>query len=160
MANKPEEFPVFTPLDGLTLQQSLKRFSELLQKEFVILIGGNPDDLMVSEESLYEIFTRIEQRRIYFHVYHDINMGELNEGALLCFWIIKLSPFKHKIYQNSRVNARIALSIFMRTLRLYAAKTKMKVRFTPKFLKNLYYAFIYRDLSKEAIMALAEGLLY
>jgi hypothetical protein len=36
----------------------------------------------------------------------------------------------------------------------------MKVNATPKFLKNLYYAFIHRDLSKEAIMALAEGLLY
>jgi hypothetical protein len=43
MANKPEEFPVFTPLDGPMLQNSLKRFSELIQKEFVILIGGQPE---------------------------------------------------------------------------------------------------------------------
>jgi hypothetical protein len=160
MANKPGEFPVFTPLDGPTLQHSLERFSKLLQKEFVVLIGGNPDDLLVSDESLYEIFTRIEQRRVYFHIYHNIDMGELNEGALLCFWILKLSPFKHRIHQNSRINAKIALSIFIRTLKIYATKTNKKINFTPKFLRNLYYAFIHRDLSKEAIMALAEGFVY
>jgi len=41
-----------------------------------------------------------------------------------------------------------------------AAKTNRKVNLNRELLKNTFYAFRYRDLSKEAIMALAESFLY
>jgi len=41
-----------------------------------------------------------------------------------------------------------------------AAKTEKKVNVTRDLLNNTIYAFRYRDLSKEAIMALGESLLY
>jgi len=51
-------------------------------------------NIIVHEDTLLEIFDRIEKRRIYFHIFYDgCKMGELNEGALMCFWIIKLCPF-------------------------------------------------------------------
>jgi len=56
----------------------------------------------------------------------------------------------------------MSLSIFMNMLYYEAAhsKTKRKVNIKSDLLTNTLYAFKYRDLSKEAIMAIAESLLY
>jgi hypothetical protein len=87
-------------------------------------------------------------------------MGELNEGALMCFWILKLTPFTSPKISTSILNARIALSIFFKML-FYVAQTKnKKVNSTKQIIDDLFYAFCYRDLSKEAIMAIAESLVY
>jgi len=50
----------------------------------------------------------------------------------------------------------------MNILHYEAAKSKIKRKVNVKsdLLTNTLYAFTYRDLSKEAIMAIAESLLY
>jgi hypothetical protein len=161
MANKPAEFPVFSPLDPMTLQNMMAKFPQYLQNIASVLNINNPDDLEVSQEALFDIFTRVEQRRIYFHVFHNgLQMGELNEGSLFCFWILKLAPFRHRIYRNDSVNAKIALCLFINCLKYYANKNKLNTNLTQHIIEDMYYAFIYRDLSKESIMALAESLIY
>jgi hypothetical protein len=40
-----------------------------------------------------------------------------------------------------------------------AEKTNKKVNLTPSLNDDLYYSFRFRDLSKEAIMALAESMI-
>jgi hypothetical protein len=118
-------------------------------------------EIMVNQEALYEILTRVEKRRVYFHIYYNkLKMGERNEGALICFWILKLMPFKHEIIPNALLNTKIAYTFFINMLFYEAAKTNRKVNVKSELLKNTLYAFQYRDLSKEAIMAMAESLLY
>jgi hypothetical protein len=97
MANKPHEFPKFTSLDQETIQKLMSKIPQYLQNDNVRIALGidNLNDLLVDQEALYEIILRVEMRRVYFHIYHPIEMGELNEGALICFWILKLMPFKH-----------------------------------------------------------------
>jgi len=89
-------------------------------------------------------------------------MGERNEGALIYIWILKLMPFRHNIIPNSELNIKIVYTFFMNMLYYEAAnsKVKRKVNVKSDLLTNTLYAFAYRDLSKEAIMALAESLLY
>jgi hypothetical protein len=78
----------------------------------------------------------------------------------MCFWILKLMPFTSSKITTGALNARIALSIFFKTL-FYVAKMKnKKVNSTKQITDDLYYAFRFRDLSKEAIMALAESMVY
>jgi hypothetical protein len=158
MANKPREFPTFTPPDKETIENLLSKLNSYLSG-FVAASGIS--DLSTQDLILYDIFERIEKRRIYFHIfYNGCEMGELNEGALMCFWILKLMPFTSSKVTTGTLNARIALSIFFKTL-FYVAKTKnKKVNSTKQITDDLFYAFRFRDLSKEAVMALAESLIY
>jgi hypothetical protein len=158
MANKPHEFPMFSPLDKETIKSLLSKLNSYVSG-FVSISGIS--DLSTQDIILYDIFERIEKRRIYFYIfYNGCEMGELNEGALLCFWVLKLMPFTSSEIPTSALNARIALSIFFKML-FYVAQTKnKKVNSTKQIMDDLFYAFCYRDLSKEAIMAIAGSLIY
>jgi hypothetical protein len=159
MANKIEEFPIFTPLDKTTVQNMLAKIISYLHNISDILkINHNKID--TSMDTMYEIIERIEKRRIYFHIfYNGCKMGELNEGALMCFWIIKLTPFHFEGISNNILNARIALCLFMNVLHYHTQKENIKLNITEKMVNDIYYAFRFRDLSKEAIMILAESLI-
>jgi len=161
MANKPEEFLTFTPLDSATMKRLMEKIPQYLQNIASVLEIKSPAEIIVNPETLCEILTRVEKRRVYFHVYHNgLKMGELNEGALICFWILKLMPFKHAAIPNALLNTKIAYTFLINILYSQAAKTKKKVNIKSELMNNTLYAFRYRDLSKEAIMALAESLLY
>jgi len=65
-------------------------------------------------------------RRVYFHIYHPIEMDELNEGALICFWILKLMPFKHEKISTALLNTKIAYTLFINMLFYSSRKNKEK----------------------------------
>ena len=160
MANKPEEFPTFTPLDPATAERLMKKIPQYLHNITAVLRIDKLNDLLVDQEALYEIITRVEMRRVYFHIYHSpIEMGELNEGALICFWILKLMPFRYDEISTSLLNSKIAYILFNNVLFYVAKKTGKRVNVKKAIMDHLLYAFRYRDLSKEAIMALGESLL-
>jgi len=161
MAYKPEDFPLFTPPDSATV----KAWADKLQRYFHNVVAAlgieKRSDVKANRSALYEIYTRIEKRRVYFHIYHNgMEMGEINEGALLCFWILKLMPYQAKGIQTSLLNTKIAYIAFVNLLHYVASKTNRKVNIKKMLMDNVLYAFQYRDLSKEAIMALAESHLY
>jgi hypothetical protein len=162
-ASKPEEFPVYSQPDSAIMQRLMNKIPQFLQNIAAVLQIKSPDEILVCQETLYEILTRVEKRRVYFHIYYDgKKLGERNEGALICFWILKLMPFKHDTIPTSTLNIKIAYTFFMNMLYYEAANSKIKRKVNVKsdLLDNTLYAFAYRDLSKEAIMAMAESLLY
>jgi len=164
MAYKPEEFPQFTPPPSSMVEAWLNKLRDYFLHNVVTALNiQNRSDLKFSRSVLYEIFTRIEKRRVYFHIYHNgMEMGELNEGALLCFWILKLMPFQMKGVSASVLNTKVAYIIFVNLLHYVAngSKPKLHVNIKKKLMDDLLYAFQYRDLSKEAIMAIAESYLF
>jgi hypothetical protein len=107
-----------------------------------------------------EIIERVEKRRIYFHIFHDkCKMGELNEASLICFWMLKLCPFSCSDIDTNELNAKIALCFLTNIVYYYQIKaTGRKFSISQQLLKEAYYAFRFRDLSKEAIMLLATSL--
>jgi len=160
-ASKPEEFPIYSQPDSATMQQLMNKIPQFLHNIAAVLQIKSPNEILVCQETLYEILTRVEKRRVYFHIYYDgKKLGERNEGALICFWILKLMPFKHDTIPTSTLNVKIAYTFFINMLYYEAAHSKRKVNVKSDLLTNTLYAFKYRDLSKEAIMAMAESLLY
>ena len=156
MANTPEEFPVFTKLDKRQLTLLSSKFNFYL-KDFEINQGIT--GIMPDPSVLIEICERIEKRRVYFHIFYNCKMGELNEGSLMCFWIIKLMPFSHKSIPANELNAKIALYLLNNMLLYHARKNNKKVNISDSINQNLYYSFRFRDISKEAIMALSESMI-
>jgi hypothetical protein len=107
---------------------------------------------------LIEAFERVEKRRVYFHVfYKGCKMGELNEGALLSSWIAKLQPFYHPNLDSIKLNAKIAVCLFVNMILFYSKNTKQGRKIPSDFVNDLYYSFLYRDISKESLMLLAKS---
>ena len=161
-SNKPCDFPIFLPLESSEIKRTIEETVPKLLQNIVQILGiENQPKICVDYETMFEIVSRVEKRRVYFHIFYDgTQMGELNEGALICFWILKLMPFKHSTIANSTLNAKIAYSFLLNLLFYIASKTGKRVNVKKAVMEQILYAFKYRDLSKEAIMALAESLLY
>ena len=157
MANKTNEFPVFTHIDKNTVNVMASKIIKLLGNLSTVL-GINTTKIIKSDDVLIEIIERIEKRRFYFHVFHDgCKMGELNEGALLCFWIVKLHPFYHPRINSNTLNTKIAICLFTNAIYYYTKKSKKERKISEQFINDLYYSLIYRDISKESLMVLAES---
>jgi len=117
--------------------------------------------LSVSSECIASIIDLVERRRVYFHVFHGLEMSEWNEAVLYCFWIAKLQPFSDvpqpnaKSRQSNDVNAAIAVRLLCRVannIRRQNGKAKLE----NINISNLIHSFRYRDISKESVMSLLE----
>jgi hypothetical protein len=109
------------------------------------------------------ICEKVWQRHVYFEVFHNPNgVDELKETSLFCFWILKLHPFyweKEKDMMNYRLNSIIAFLVFSNGLNLYAKEKGWKVNNDSEIYNDIVYSFMYKDLSKEAIMDMARCLI-
>jgi len=123
-------------------------------------IGVCYENVRYSKKRLRYIVDMVERRRVYFHVYHNgMEMGELNEGCLLCFWLLKLYPFFDREDSDCNVNLVFALKLFTDAVSYVAAKNGRVANYTEDTIDHLIHAFTFRDLSKEAVMALAVSLI-
>ena len=157
MANKPKDFPMFTCLDKTSIDQMAGKIIKYLGN-LSSFLGIDTAEIIMHDDVLIEIIERIEKRRIYFHIfYNGCELGELNEGALLCFWIVKLHPFYHPKINSNILNAKIALCLFTNAIYYHSEKTKMIKKIPKHFINDLYYSLLYRDISKESLMILAES---
>lgn len=152
-------YPLYVPL---TPAERYERFYEITGRlrEYADKAGTfNYADLLCREKVLFDIIERVEKRRVYFRVFHGITISEQNETSLYCFWIAKLAPFVDRKNPDHPVNALFASFLFLRMIDEICYKTRRPVAIDRQYAENLVYAFIYRDLSKEAIMAMAEAML-
>jgi len=164
LTNDIKEFPGFSEINKEMSDQMLEKLNYLLAG-FSSKSGIQEGEIRYSNDILVKIFERIEKRRIYFHVfYRGCKLGELNEGALLCFWIAKLQPFHHPMKDSCILNASIASYVFAKTIELHqelqkrAGKQEVR-KVSDRFIRKLGYSLVYRDISKESLMLLAESFL-
>ena len=139
MANKPVEFPVFSAIPADVLENIaivfIKRVKIISEKVY-----GNKtaSKLKYDTDIIKDIITRIEKRRTYFHIYHNATkMGEVNEIALVCFWIIKLMPFKHNNILNANLNIKLAYTLMIEILSFIAEKKGKKIIIENQQQRNL-----------------------
>jgi hypothetical protein len=130
----------------------------------------NPDFIGYDKARFFCVIDMVQKRKLYFHIFHsDIEnpMGELNELCLYVFWILKLRPFYHKHDLSNDVNLKLAMTLFIQSLYYIIKKLRRKGLwtkdpnqvFTYKSSKHIFHAFKYQDISKEAIMLLAESMI-
>jgi hypothetical protein len=155
----PKDFPVFGVLDKASY---IAKRSDLLRAVLHVSreLGIDRHTVRYSLDRIDNIVDLVQRRRVYFHVFHGgMDMGELNEACLICFWILKLNPFQDATDPNHNVNLIFALALFTRAINYTAEKRGHEPNLTENTVSHLIHAFIYRDLSKEAIMAIAESLI-
>jgi hypothetical protein len=119
----------------------------------------NVSDIECRKDVIFDIIERVAMRRVYFYVFHNKKMSEQNAIAHYCFWILKLAPLFNKQCPNQHINTLLAIFLFVNMLKRVGRAKNKSVVFNHKFVQNIAYAFVYRDVSKEAIMAIADALL-
>jgi len=157
---EPGDYPCF----GKIPREKIKTKANTLAGWIWSNNSAIPEWLSVSNSCIMDIIDLVERRRVYFHVFHKVDMSEWNEIALYCFWIVKLQPFfavpppNVKELQANEINARIAARIFINAVKKIR-KDKNKRNLEQLNLGNLIHALRYRDISKEALMAIFENLI-
>jgi len=152
------QYTQYVPLDNNELPIKLGELASIFTL-YLKTVGIDQNDVIANTDNILEIIERVEKRRVYFKIFHKIDMSERNEASLYCFWILKLSPFTNLKTPNHRINIAFAAFLFLRTVTYLCVQASHKVIISEDYLKDLLYAFAVRDLSKESIMALAETLL-
>jgi hypothetical protein len=156
------EFPIYGDLGEATCAQKEKDLLDRLQRWYTN-DGSDWTNVKYSKGRLRFVIDMVEKRRLYFHAFHGgMDMGELNEACLHCFWILKLYPFFDAAVPDIDVNRFFALELFTNAITYTANKRSPKgqANFGPHVMDHLLHAFRFRDLSKEAMMALAESLIF
>jgi hypothetical protein len=157
----PEDYPQFGILPEEIIAKKISSLAKWIW-------GDNQniprDKLAWSDSCLLKIIDLVERRRVYFHVYHKIDMSEWNKIALYCFWIAKLQPFfeiqtaNKMAREANEVNAIITVRIlYSMANRIRSELGRERIKWTNR--GNMIHAFRYRDMSKESIMALFEALI-
>lgn len=113
-----------------------------------------------------EIFIRVNKREDYYIIFHEETyLSEVRKVALIAFWLLKFKPFlitsdEGRDY-NLNINCGFAAYIMLSAVsedieREYKGEKILSI--DKEYLKKLRYAFKYWDLSKEAVMLIAETL--
>jgi len=168
MANKPEGFPTWSPLSFVEITALQRKFYDYYAG-VLKLLKLKESEIACDRDTLAEIITRVEKRRVYFWIYYsedgkNCKMSKCNETALYCYWIVKLKPFYKA--DDPCINEKIATFHFVHRLDRHVATENAKpggkaktLNISERFLKVLSYDLRYRDISKEALMTFAEALI-
>jgi len=153
----------YTPYAHLTTEEisgELLNIEKYLQK-YAADVGINFINITCRENVLLDIIERVEKRRVYLGIFHKIKMSEKYEAALYCFWIIKLSPFFDINNRENNINIRFAAYLFLEIIGKVGRKEypMQQIKFGKEHVEGLIYPFSYWDISKEAMMMLADLLL-
>lgn len=152
-----------------------KELQELWNKHVSIIdtfLANNKVDnklVHVDEDIVLSIIAKVDQRRKYFEYFHQLEMSEYKEMALICFWYIKLHPVSitqnvdsHNSLAYSSINEKLAVNYMFSTyrsmLKTYGLSTKRLDSISKKYVRELIYSFTYRDISKEAMILLVESM--
>ncbi len=162
-----ENFPndCYIPLDLKSCFEQVRYIDQHLT-DYCRLHNIDKTKIQTNTHALKEIVTRIDQRKLYFHIFHNrMHPNEYKMTALLIYWVLKLRPFWIPVRQDfSKTNFEIAANIndnfcvylFLNTVRTMNPSAYKKI--TAEYLKELAYSFRFRDLSKESIYLIFDAL--
>jgi len=162
-------------------KSDIERLSFLIDKFFINNFRGidNIERIFgVDKKVLYEVLNKVDQRREYFRIFHNIKISEFKQISLIVFWIIKLKPIflksndgfsvidDHKsdlINDYVSINEAFGIYVIISCLRALVSNSnnnssdeKITSFFTEDYIYELRYTFYYRDVSKEALIILVE----
>lgn len=146
----------------------LRRLFNELMKDFKSYLESNGlcnEKYEVNIKLINEINVRVDKRKDYYRIFHDKKLSEVRYAALQSYWILKFKPFlilseKGSTY-NFNINCGFAVYILLGGVSEYIEREyhgKKVLNIDEKYLTKIKYAFKYWDLSKEAIMLIAETL--
>lgn len=164
------EDKIYKPLSEETLREQTNNLISEFNK---FAKHSNLDLRRINIERPYLplILQRVEKRRQYFQYFHDnMEINEVKQAALVAYWVLKFRPFSYRSDGQSNpmteseltekykaLNERFAFFYILSACRKGADILDFKYQMPSYGLVNeVIYAFKYWDLSKEAVILVAE----
>jgi hypothetical protein len=166
-SNNKNDFPKWARLSQIKLD-FMEAKLQLYVKLICGRIGYSYDNIYWCQKRLYYIFDMVKRRELYYHIFHEFNpISEYNESCLYVYWILKLRPFAYDESNDDDINLKIALRMFSDAVKTGIMMKHKEYVVIPDELENilepcydkLEHSFKSHDLSKEAIMLLANALI-
>ncbi|MDR0920035.1 MAG: hypothetical protein LBM93_12465 [Oscillospiraceae bacterium] len=143
----------YTPYSPLTPDERNGEKRQLLQflfKKVAPEINFSEDNILINDMALNEVIEMVNKRHLYFKVFHKgMKLGEPNETALYCYWILKLNPFFDKTEKNRNINVWFSLGMMFTMAKELAEE---EICISKNMFKTILHSFEYHELTKEAIM--------
>jgi len=151
------------------------KFKPLLDnfREFFYKHTNTKESIRYSTPLVSDIFKRIHQRSDYYTYFHTkpnggqpMVMAETKHTALMAYWVIKYKPlslplvFADDLYQTKccTINEYFAAFCIFSLAKKYPRVGDVNTYFSPDNLNGIVYAFMHRDISKEAMILYVESL--
>lgn len=158
---KGEKVYRYVPLKQEIVFEKYERLKGML-KDYLETIEISEDDVCVNEYLVCHLLIRVDKRKEYFIIYHDETyINEIKETALLAYWIIRFKPFTlvelngNDSKEKLRINEGFAAFLILGAIK---GVKKKDFKISKEHQKKLMYALKYWDISKEAMMLIAETL--
>jgi len=100
---------------------------------------------------------RVLKRKDYYMVFHNgVKLSEVKEASLLAYWIVKYRPFTitSDVSDRNPLNINEGFATFI----ILSSLPNVKNTLSGEYIKSFVYGLQYWDLSKEAMMLIAETL--
>lgn len=160
------KYYVYDPLKAYQIYDERQSLLNELQKYISKQGDISLEDVDVNLPLISEILIRVDKRREYFVIYHNkMRMNEFKKTALIIFWILKFKPFCviHDDLKLKRkyecINEAFCIFLLLSVLKKASEDRGIEhLDISQDYLDNLKHAFRYWDLSKEAIIVIAETL--
>lgn len=142
-------------------QKIISTWDDFIKLESPGLIEGK--DYFVHQRNIHEVIRRVDKRRVYYGVFHDLKDAcEYKMVGILCFWINTLKPFMvvnpdSPIYNSP--NEMFSVYLILCCLRqIYKNKFDGKEFEYPsqKRIGEIVYDFKYCHLNREATINFIE----
>lgn len=166
---------VYLPETGKITYRSLKekvilrKTNELVAqfKKYCERLHLTASDVCIQRAIIPLIVIRVDMREGYFIIYHkQTEINEIKQAALVAYWILKFRPFMivtddpYRSHDFRRINEGFAAFYLLSAIKQYAIErgnTSTKfAKLSDRLLAEIMYAFQYWDLSKEAVILIAE----
>lgn len=156
---------VYQPPERTEKERKFRNFVDLFYK-FADREGIDRSKVECDFKLVNEINIRVDKRKDYYIIFHkETYLSEVRETALLAFWVLKFKPFLIKSEDGKdndlNLNCGFAEYILLSAVSEYIhreSRGRKKFKVSNDYLDKLAYALKYWDLSKEAIMLVAETL--
>jgi len=163
-----ERLKEYKTYEDLNIEEFNNEYDYILKCWYNFLAVNSPDlkegqDYYIHKRNLFEVIRRLDKRRVYYKVFH--NLTEINEFkyvALQCYWINTLKPFmvvneKSPIYNAP--NELFSVYLIISMIRGVFSKVFPDTEFeypSNRRITDIAYNFKYCDMSREATIAFVE----
>jgi len=116
-------YPRYRPPSALATLVAFGEIENLFER-FCDKIGKDVSRFFVDREKIYDVLTRVDQRKLHYKMYHDgVIINELKEVATLAYWIVRFKPWvylnEEDNYETSNANELFAMYAIISTINSY-----------------------------------------
>lgn len=130
---------------------------------FCSVFGYDENKFSIDENLVIKIINRLDQRRLHYKIFHQgLEISELKEIAILCYWFNRLKPITYNngtCYSTEKYNEFFSLYLMVCIIREYNNVRGISSQpLTQEIVEDLMYNFAYREISIDSLTLLIDSL--